>query len=864
MPQGEGRAVQEIEDILRYIDREWNFMAGNQCIPVQVALQLLDDSSLGLASRADEFRETQKRLQEALRGVVNEHHQGFNSSIGTFHQIQASIQASHERVRTLRDSLVQAKVNLSSAKPEYQSLSSSSRSYAEMLDILHSIEQVQQMPDRLETNISEKRFLAAVDCLQDALRLIRKSEMEDIGALGDIKVYLSNQEHSLTDILIEELHNHLYLKSPYCEDRWKRYSRSEQEKSSQDVLAYTGSRELFDFLDALDTSVAMSDDASNNPESDTFSYIQLIVESLGRLGRLGEAVDSIEDRLPMELYRVVERSNNEIQQRHPSTTRTDFGADDQDLGVLLEDKTRSVILHDLLDVLYARFEAIAEAHRVFHEVITGVSKRDDGPSNPLLTRGFKELWKLYQSEIRLLLHDYLSTGGSAAQRSGQGLSGEGNIFRQQRDKNKKCTFKLNLVDSQTGRVKSESDEVVAIWQKFVPGLVSRDVDLNSANASSPAQRLDSSAAGHKLIVRPSVFNIGCLLPPSVTFLNRLKEIVPPNTDIVVSTLSSFLNDFLINVFHPQLEVTITDFCAQSFTQSDAFHQDVQWNQCSQKPIFKGSIKFFEIVGAFCSMLADLTHDQLFTQLIITQMNTYYEKCSTWYKALVSRGQSEYDGRSMKASAMLSENAEVSAMVNKIAASNPEDKNALLQQESLSLAAVLRNRQLSESDMISDRKSEAQLCLVFNSITWLALKLSQLRKISDRATDSMGRRDSSIVPIKRTLTTSLLEESAASDTSTFLPLSSESARFFDGVIDAYEELASTVLQTLHLELRCRISFRLGLAIRGSYLYPDIADSPDEDVLALVNDLLEFDQALKAMLLSREYEYVPFETPQLREY
>jgi hypothetical protein len=29
---------------------------------------------------------------------------------------------------------------------------------------------------------------------------------------------------SLADILVEELHNHLYLKSLYCNDRWKAYS----------------------------------------------------------------------------------------------------------------------------------------------------------------------------------------------------------------------------------------------------------------------------------------------------------------------------------------------------------------------------------------------------------------------------------------------------------------------------------------------------------------------------------------------------------------------------------------------------------------------------------------------------------------
>lgn len=51
------------------------------------------------------------------------------------------------------------------------------------------------MPEKLEARISEKRFITAVEILQDALRMIRRSEMEGIGALSDLRIYLSNQEH---------------------------------------------------------------------------------------------------------------------------------------------------------------------------------------------------------------------------------------------------------------------------------------------------------------------------------------------------------------------------------------------------------------------------------------------------------------------------------------------------------------------------------------------------------------------------------------------------------------------------------------------------------------------------------------------
>ncbi|KAL8734879.1 MAG: hypothetical protein Q9166_001231 [cf. Caloplaca sp. 2 TL-2023] len=92
-----------------------------------------------------------------------------------------------------------------------------------------------QIEESLDAQIAEKHFLVAVDLLQDALRTIRRSEMESISALSDLRVYFSNQETvrlhvmlSLTDILVEELHDHLYLKNPECQDRWKTYLSTTQ------------------------------------------------------------------------------------------------------------------------------------------------------------------------------------------------------------------------------------------------------------------------------------------------------------------------------------------------------------------------------------------------------------------------------------------------------------------------------------------------------------------------------------------------------------------------------------------------------------------------------------------------------------
>lgn len=148
-------------------------------------------------------------------------------------------------------------------------------------------------------------------------------------------------------------------------------------------------------------------------------------------------------------------------------------------------------------------------------------------------------------------------------------------------------FKLSDMNTKSPDITQEREDLEFILRSSVPGLVSeskRPEDMVAVSNANP----DGSATGHKLLVEPSVFNMGILLPPSLDFLNRLKEVVPSNSDIVLSTLTSFLDDFLANVFQPQLEETLGEMASQTFIELDSFSEDPHWAKHSKKPIFRVS------------------------------------------------------------------------------------------------------------------------------------------------------------------------------------------------------------------------------------------------------------------------------------
>lgn len=415
---------------------------------------------------------------------------------------------------------------------------------------------------------------------------------------------------------------------------------------------------------------------------------------------------------------------------------------------------------------------------------------------------------------------------------------------------------MDWLDSANSELKDERDDMNALWQKQVPGLSQLAASTKSASAASISGAGDGSSTGHKLLVEPSVFNVTCLLPPSVVFLRRLKELVPPSSDIVISTLSSFLNDFLINVFHPQLEETLADESSQSFLQLGAFQEDSQWIRHAKKPIFKGTIKFFDLISRFCRMLATLTHDQLFTQLVLTQINNYYDRCCLWFNAIVTRAQAKLDGREVKAAASCAREGGICDTIIHILQRGPSDDQALLEQETSQLLTAMANEPLDEADLITDRKAQASLCMMYTSMKWLATHIARLRYISSKASDQTGMEDEEERPqLKRSLTKALMHERAEDGTSpVYLPLSEKTASLFDGVVDGFNELADIVLRTLHLEVRCHIAQSLKASFRGSLLYSDPAEAPDEDITKLIGDLLSFNHEVITHLPEEQYKFI----------
>ena len=177
------------------------------------------------------------------------------------------------------------------------------------------------------------------------------------------------------------------------------------------------------------------------------------------------------------------------------------------------------------------------------------------------------------------------------------------------------------------------------------------------------------------------------------------------------------------------------------------------------------------------MLDNLPHDQAFSQLIVNQMDTYAQKCQSWYKALVSRSQRTASGRELKAPAVWAEADAMEDLIVRLVQLDPTDheniKRAIEEEVALLIEAAEADEPLDQADMIQDRKSIVSLCLLYTSMKWLATKTAQLRHISDRASDPNSA-ESSGQRYNRRWTQLSSAEPRPEGTRLYLPLSTETA------------------------------------------------------------------------------------------
>ncbi|KZT02404.1 uncharacterized protein LAESUDRAFT_730147 [Laetiporus sulphureus 93-53] len=985
----------DIDAVLDEIKDEWATVVDPDFNPVDLALQLLDDSSEG--KNIESFRNTKDALSQALKGSVDQHYQAFAGALPHHAALLNHIGATDEQVKEARTALQEAKDTLGSKRADLVQLWYRSQTVDEMMRILDQIERLRSVPDALESLISEKRLLQAAILLVRSLKLINKQDMLDVGAVSDLRSYLVAQEVALKEILIDELHSHLYLKSFWCESRWGVYTPGQQAfpnlESEEEALASDSKPSIPSIKPAMSSSprpsrltrflndlsvrpndppfdineqsfhengsaglaaststsaLGMSSAQSlasissllpagsgasllqqtqlQNPEADSFSYIETLLESLAVLGKLGSALDVVAQKLPGEIYSLVEVTLDEVEERAefgrkasgvvgptvgmerlngalPLTVSSNsMGVGSGIVGVTivlgaanagstrgpplkavclrlaaLESSTKhsdQETLRDFFWTLYSKLVAVTQGLRVVYEVANRIGSRrdfkDSSGTKPGSLFPLAEVWMPVQAEVRTLIGDYVTDEEQGTVSGRNPMSSINEVLREgkfNRDKTK-SVFRFADTDPKFAvkALKQHEDELTRVLKDTVPGLVqgsSENAVQATLSAVGTDDRLGGASQHHRLLVHPDAFHISVLFQPTLAWLDRIASVLPSGLEAARAT-STVLDEFVLNMYLPQLEDKVSLLFHHAVTSLDAFEPDPASTRLSPEPLVKASVQVMALINSLCTMLRTTPfHRESYARLVLTVIGQFYQRCSDRFYDLVSIKDDEASEPSTRVAlaAQWVQKAELGTCLSELFKAMNDDnaraqRSQLCRQEAHLEQSLLGDRSVEKADLVVSARNLSALASLYHSVTWFASELNALKSAPEVALSPTTQLKLEPVSAVTPYTPYLPAiESTQANEPLSLPLSAAMAMRFQALHMTYAQLAELIIYTLRIDIRCRAVHHLDLALQhGVYRVEPEVIEPDPNVIDLNIELGRCDDWASSTLPEVERRFI----------
>uniref|UniRef100_A0A6I8QGP9 Exocyst complex component Sec8 n=1 Tax=Xenopus tropicalis TaxID=8364 RepID=A0A6I8QGP9_XENTR len=372
-----------------------------------------------------EDRETEKgRLEEAyekcdhdLDEKIEQHFTELTTAIRTYQSITERITSSRNKIKQVKENLLSCKMLLHCKRDELRKLWIEGIEHKHVLNLLDEIENIKQVPQKLEQCMASKHYLSATDMLVSAVDSL-EGPLLQVEGLSDLRLELHSKKLNMHSVLIDELHRHLYIKSTSRVGQWnkdKMRSSLLVKDSPVPLLDVTNLSTPRKFLDGshFGTPTCSSvkelsledikEDPDSDPEENSKIFMGILIKGLAKLKKIPETVKAIKERLEQELKQIVKRSTTQVAdngyQRGENNTQ--------------ENQPR--LLLELLELLFDKFNAVATAHSVvlghLQQTVLSPTSQHDGD---IKLYDMPEVWVKIQTVLQILLTEYLDMKNTKA------------------------------------------------------------------------------------------------------------------------------------------------------------------------------------------------------------------------------------------------------------------------------------------------------------------------------------------------------------------------------------------------------------------------------------------------------------------
>ncbi|NWZ23372.1 EXOC4 protein, partial [Asarcornis scutulata] len=805
-----------------------------------------------------EDRETEKgRLEEAyekcdrdLDELIVQHYTELTTAIRTYQSITERITNSRNKIKQVKENLLSCKMLLHCKRDELRKLWIEGIEHKHVLNLLDEIENIKQVPQKLEQCMASKHYLNATDMLVSAVDSL-EGPLLQVEGLSDLRLELHSKKMNMHLVLIDELHRHLYIKSTNrVGQRNKekgRISSLVKDASSVPLMDVTNLSTPRKFLETSqfgtpgsssmrETSLLeIKEDMDLDPEENSTVFMGILIKGLAKLKKIPETVKAIQDRLEQELKQIVKRSTTQV---------ADNG---YQRGENISQENQPRLLLELLELLFDKFNAVAAAHSVvlghLQQTVASPCSQYDGD---IKLYDMVDVWVKIQDVLQMLLTEYLDMKNTrtASEPSTQlSYASSGREFaaffakkKPQRPKNPLFKFESS----------SHAISMSAYLREQRRELYSRSGELQGG----PDDNL-IEGGGSKFVCKPGARNITIIFHPLLRFIKEIEhamELGPAKQCPLREFLTMYIKNIFLNQVLAEINKEIEGVTKASDPLKILANADTMKILGVQRPLLQSTVIVEKTVQDLMNLMHDLSaYSDQFLNMVCVKLQEYKDTCTLAYRSIVQSDEK------LVISASWAKDDDISRLLKSL----PNWSN-------MAQPKQLRPKREEEEDFIRAAFGKESEVLIGNLGDKLIPQQEILRDVSDlKALANMheslewlaGRTKAAFSSLSATQTMSPGQDSHAS--MEHLPASEQILQTLSELARSFQEMADRCLLVLHLEVRVHcFHYLIPLAKQGNYAIVANVESMDYDplVVRLNKDISAIEEAMSASLQQHKFQYI----------
>uniref|UniRef100_A0A8C1ZB50 Exocyst complex component Sec8 n=1 Tax=Cyprinus carpio TaxID=7962 RepID=A0A8C1ZB50_CYPCA len=583
-------------------------------------------------------RETEKgRLEEAYEKcdrdvdeLIVQHYTELTTAIRTYQSITERITSSRNKIKQVKENLLSCKMLLHCKRDELRKLWIEGVEHKHVLSLLDEIENIKQVPQKLEASMASKHYLHATDMLVSAVDSLQGPLLQ-VEGLGDLRLELHSKKLNIHLVLIDELHRHLYIKSTSRvghRGKDKDKGRSALKDTSVLDVGLSTPRKLTEpsqFSTPGTSSMRelqeMREDLDVDPEENSAEFMGILIKALAKLKKIPETIKAIMERLEPELKQILKRSTTQIADH--AYQRGENLAQDNQPRLLLE----------LLELLFDKLNAVAQAHSVVLSHLQQIIVSPNGAQEGIKLYEQADVYAKIQTVLQMLLMDYLDVKNtrSAAEPSAQlSYASTGGDFGAFFAKKKPVRPKQSLFKFESS---SHAISMSAYLREQRRELYSKSGELQGGADDNLIEGGET-----KFLCKPGARNITVIFQPLLRFIQEIESRMGP-AQAKQCQLHTFLTYYINDLFLSQVR-TETNKEIEAVTKvSDPLKilasADTMKNLGVQRPLLQSTVVVEKSIQDLMSLMQDLSaYSNQFLEMVCVKLKEYKEICNTAYRGVV--------------------------------------------------------------------------------------------------------------------------------------------------------------------------------------------------------------------------------------